>query len=149
MGIFGNLVENAIKDIAGNNSTAAKLAESVLGGLQSQQGGGLGALVSQLSARGLAEHVQSWIGNGPNKPVTPDQLRQGLDPKWLQELASRAGIPVEAVTQHLSELLPKIVDHLTPNGRLPDAPAVLPGATVTSPTAGGGDFSDPAAPPAK
>jgi uncharacterized protein YidB (DUF937 family) len=91
----------------------------VLERFRANDGGGLNALVKQLEANGLGEVVHSWIGTGANQPITPEQLEKALGSDWLQQIASRVGVPPEVISAHLSEILPKIVDRLTPSGELP------------------------------
>lgn len=81
--------------------------------------GGLSGLLQSFQQGGLGHLVQSWIGTGPNLPVSPDQLRNTLGTDWISRITQATGLPQGEVEQHLSGLLPQIVDHLTPNGQLP------------------------------
>jgi uncharacterized protein YidB (DUF937 family) len=80
-----------------------------------QQNGGLEGLVAKFQQGGLGEVVQSWISTGPNLPISPDQLGQALGPDALQQL----GAGGQDLLGPLSQLLPQVVDGLTPNGQLP------------------------------
>lgn len=82
-------------------------------------GGGLNTLVQQFEQAGLGHMIQSWIGTGPNPPISPAQLQQVLGSGQLQALASKLGLSPETVTSQLSQVLPHLVDGLTPNGQLP------------------------------
>jgi uncharacterized protein YidB (DUF937 family) len=82
-------------------------------------GGGLNTLVQQFEQAGLGHMIQSWIGTGPNPPISPAQLQQVLGSGQLQALATKLGLSPEAVTSQLSQVLPHLVDGLTPNGQLP------------------------------
>jgi uncharacterized protein YidB (DUF937 family) len=82
---------------------------------------GLEALIAALTAGGLADIVGSWIGKGPNKPITPAQVKKGVGAKKLAELSAQSGMPVNEVAKHLSTLLPGLVNHLTPDGTVPEA----------------------------
>jgi uncharacterized protein YidB (DUF937 family) len=82
-------------------------------------GGGLNTLVQQFEQAGLGSMMQSWIATGPNPPISPAQLTQVLGSGQLQALASKLGLSPEAVTGQLSQVLPHLVDGLTPNGQLP------------------------------
>src|SRR5207248_6434303 len=92
------------------------------GGLLS---GGLGELVDRFKQSGHGETAESWVGTGPNKPVTPPQLEQAIGPEVLGTLSKQTGLsPAELLTR-LSRELPDAVDKYTPQGRLPtetDAP---------------------------
>jgi uncharacterized protein YidB (DUF937 family) len=95
-----------------------------LGGLL----GGLGGLVEKLQKGGLANAINSWIGPGQNHPVSPGQLGSALGPDLIKVLAQRSGMSEEELTRQLSQVLPGLVDKLTPQGRLP-TPAELPHTT--------------------
>jgi uncharacterized protein YidB (DUF937 family) len=85
--------------------------------------GGLAGLVQQFQANGLGSVIQSWVSTGPNQPITAQQIQQALGSDKVKQIATRIGLDPNAVSQKLSTLLPQIVDHLTPNGQLPAAPA--------------------------
>jgi uncharacterized protein YidB (DUF937 family) len=63
--------------------------------------------------------MKSWVSTGQNLPISPDQVTQAFGPGRLGELAAAAGMSHEEVAGHLSELLPHVVDGLTPGGSLP------------------------------
>ncbi|MGA8590952.1 MAG: YidB family protein [Pseudolabrys sp.] len=63
--------------------------------------------------------MKSWIGPGQNQPVSPNQLSSALGPQIIQILAQKTGLSEQEITSHLSQILPNVVDKLTPNGRLP------------------------------
>jgi len=81
--------------------------------------GGLGGLLKQFQEAGLGEAVDSWINAGPNKTVAPGQIADALGPDVIDALSQRTGLPRDQVATILSQLLPKAVDQLTPEGRLP------------------------------
>jgi uncharacterized protein YidB (DUF937 family) len=81
--------------------------------------GGLGGLVDKLQKGGLQDAINSWIGPGQNKPVSPGQLGSALGPDIIKTLAQRSGMSEEELTKALSQILPGLVDKLTPQGRLP------------------------------
>jgi len=90
----------------------------VMGLLSSSGSGGLSGLVQQFAGNGLGEIVNSWVGTGQNMPISPQQIAQGLGGGTLQSLAEKAGLSTDQMSSHLSELLPGIVDRLTPNGQI-------------------------------
>ncbi|MGA6942677.1 MAG: YidB family protein [Pseudolabrys sp.] len=63
--------------------------------------------------------MKSWISPGQNQPVSPNQLSSALGPQIIQILAQKTGLSEQEITSHLSQILPNVVDKLTPNGRLP------------------------------
>ncbi|MGA9516145.1 MAG: YidB family protein [Pseudolabrys sp.] len=80
---------------------------------------GLGGLLNQFQQNGLGDVMKSWIGPGQNQPVSPNQLSSALGPQIIQILAQKTGLSEQEITSHLSQILPNVVDKLTPNGRLP------------------------------
>jgi uncharacterized protein YidB (DUF937 family) len=81
--------------------------------------GGLGGLLDKLQKGGLGDVVNSWVGSGQNQPISPKQLSPALGPDIIKTLAQRSGLSEEELTKQLSQVLPGIVDKLTPAGRLP------------------------------
>lgn len=82
--------------------------------------GGLGGLVSAFTQGGLGDVIGSWVGRGENLPVSGGQLAGVLGPGALQHLAGSTGASHGEVADALSQLLPRVVDHLTPDGVVPD-----------------------------
>lgn len=85
-----------------------------------QETGGLGALVSRFEQAGLGPIAQSWISNGPNHPVTPQQLQGVFGEQNVQSMANQAGLDKHSFLSQLSQHLPNAVNGMTPNGQLPD-----------------------------
>jgi uncharacterized protein YidB (DUF937 family) len=81
--------------------------------------GGLGGLLDKLQKGGLGNVANSWIGPGQNQQISPGQLGSALGPDIIKVLAQRTGISEEELTRQLSQVLPGVVDKLTPAGRLP------------------------------
>ena len=81
--------------------------------------GGLGGVLDKLQKGGLANEANSWVGSGPNQPVSPGQLGSALGPDIIKTIAQRSGLSEEEITKQLSQVLPGVVDKLTPQGRLP------------------------------
>jgi uncharacterized protein YidB (DUF937 family) len=89
---------------------SAALAKTNLGDLQ--------GLVTQLQQGGLNTQVQSWLGNGQNLPVTPDQLGAALSNEHVRQLAQHFGVDPEATLKLLAQHLPAVVDQASPQGNL-------------------------------
>jgi uncharacterized protein YidB (DUF937 family) len=83
-----------------------------------QQHGGVQGVVTQLEQQGLGNTVRSWIGSGPNQPISPDQVH-GAFGGMIGQLAAKTGMTPEELTAKLAHALPAAIDHLTPNGSLP------------------------------
>ena len=97
---------------------------------QGGQGGGLADLVSRLQQGGLGDVVGSWVGTGQNLPVSADQLGGALGADVISHLTQHTGMNSSELLGQLAHMLPQVVDHLTPNGQLPqggglDVSAVL------------------------
>ena len=80
---------------------------------------GLGGLLERFQQSGHGNVSNSWVGTGPNQPVQPGQLDTILGPNVIKTLAQRSGLSEEELTKQLSQILPGVVDKLTPNGRVP------------------------------
>ena len=84
-------------------------------------GGGLGGLVQQFEQGGLGHLVQSWIGTGQNLPISADQLSSVLGSDTVHNMAAKLGMDHGDMLGQLTQLLPQVVDKITPNGQLPAA----------------------------
>lgn len=97
----------------------------ILGGLFSgmQNGGGLSTglqgLLDRFSQAGLGDKAQSWITNGSNEPIAPQQIEQALGEDRLQWLTQQTGMSRDQLLSGLSAKLPQFIDKLTPDGRVP------------------------------
>ena len=81
--------------------------------------GGLNDLLKQLQQGGLGDAANSWVGTGPNRPVSPTDLGSALGADQIQSLTSQFGLSREELLDGLSQHLPEVVDHLTPDGQVP------------------------------
>lgn len=80
--------------------------------------GGLKDLMGKLTSGGLGAQSSSWVGTGANEPVSPEQIEAAL-PDEVAQIAAQTGMSQADVSASLSELLPGLVDKLSPNGELP------------------------------
>ena len=83
--------------------------------------GGMQGVVSEFEKNGLGATVKSWVGTGPNQPISPDEVHKALGPDLLQQLSEKSGLSVQDLAQKLSQVLPQAVDKLTPDGSIPKA----------------------------
>ena len=81
--------------------------------------GGLGDLLKQLQQGGHGEAANSWVGNGPNKAIAPADLANALGADPISALASQSGMSSDELLKVLSQYLPDVIIHLTPDGRPP------------------------------
>jgi len=84
-----------------------------------QQNGGIGGLVDKFRAAGLGQHADSWVGTGANLPVDADQLRGALGSGGLSQLAHKFGMSSDEASGGLAQLLPELVNQMTPQGEIP------------------------------
>jgi len=106
----------------GHGGGQAELIHAVIGMLGSgsgRQSGGLGELVARFQQGGLGDVVSSWISTGQNLPISADQLSSVLGQDAIAGLAQKTGLPAGDLTSQLTQMLPQIIDGLTPNGQLP------------------------------
>lgn len=81
--------------------------------------GGLGDLLKQFQQNGQGDVVNSWVGKGDNKPISPGDLANALGANQIDALASQTGLSRDELLKGLSQYLPDAINHLTPDGRLP------------------------------
>jgi len=86
-----------------------------------QKHGGVQGVVQQFESQGLGPTVRSWVGTGPNQPISAEQLHQVLGSDLVQQLAAKTGLSVPELTQKLAHVLPQAVDRMTPEGVIPKA----------------------------
>lgn len=89
----------------------------VLGGAAA--GGGLGALIEQMGRAGFGDQARSWVGRGENQGLPSGALEQIFGAGGLAEIARQAGLTQEETSQGLAQLMPEVVDRMTPNGEVP------------------------------
>jgi uncharacterized protein YidB (DUF937 family) len=144
MAILGLLAWKAVKHFSGNqpgtspapapsSGTAGgamggglgDLLKGGLGGLLaggaagSVISGGLGDLLKQLQQNGHGEAANSWVGTGPNQPISPGDLANALGADQINALSTQSGLSRDELLSGLSRHLPDVINHLTPDGRLP------------------------------
>ena len=111
----GGLAER-LEDFFKPSASGGPTAKGVIGALLT---GGLMDLVQQFRGAGKAEAVESWVGRGPNQRVSPEDLSKVLTEEQVTFLTARTGLSRAELLAGLSERLPKVVDGLTPEGRIP------------------------------
>lgn len=135
------ILDGILGSMLGGHSNASPLQSilgSLLGGGSQQQGGqqqgglggllggglggGLGGLLSRFQQNGMGDLAQSWVGTGPNRPVSPDQLQQVFGEQQVDQWAQQSNIPKHDLLSQLSQYLPGAVDKMTPDGHVPADP---------------------------
>ena len=119
MGLLDSVM-GALGGAGGNGSGNNAMLDAVMQLLSNQGGnGGRAALVKTFQEQGLGEHIASWIGTGQNLPVSAEQIRAALGNGQLGQIASQLGMNESQAAGGLADLLPQVIDKLTPNGQLP------------------------------
>jgi uncharacterized protein YidB (DUF937 family) len=133
MGLLDSLVGGALNNLGGEQGQApgagglnispsmlmavAPMVLKLLG--NDGQQGGLNGLVAKFQDAGLGDAVQSWIGTGANQAVSGDQISAALGPDFISQLAQKAGAGDAEVAGGLAQVLPQLINHLTPDGQAP------------------------------
>jgi uncharacterized protein YidB (DUF937 family) len=124
--VLGMLANRGARGSSGASGGIADVLGQVLGG-GARSGGaasGLGGLLEQLQRAGFGEQADSWVSRGANKPISPDAMKQIFGSDGLEQISRQAGIGQDEASRGLSQLLPEIVDRMTPAGEVPDADAL-------------------------
>ena len=96
------------------------------------QMGGVQGVLQKLQQAGLGGQVSSWLGNGTNQPVTPEDIGNAIGHSKIGEMATSLGIPPDQLSQMIAHALPGLIDHISPNGTV--QPHMLqPGTSTASP----------------
>jgi uncharacterized protein YidB (DUF937 family) len=122
MGLLDSLENEAMGKVLGSCSNP--LAASLLQMIQNQPGG-LQGLVQSFHDKGMGGVVSSWVGTGQNLPISADQIPQVLGSDQVKALAAKCGVSPDAAGSAIAQLLPGIVDKLTPNGQVPEHSDVM------------------------
>ena len=124
MGLFDELSSQVSAALGSTPVSHPGLMSHVLDLVNNPATGGLTGLVQAFHDQGLGGVVTSWIGTGPNQPVTADQIGRVLGPDRIHLIACKLGLAPETVTTQLATVLPALVNHLTPDGALPSSGAL-------------------------
>ncbi|GIV46274.1 MAG: hypothetical protein KatS3mg036_1092 [Ignavibacterium sp.] len=109
---------NTIQSALGGGDKKDDLMSTIMELLGGQ--GGLQNLISQFDSKGLGDIIGSWVSTGQNKSISPDQIKNVFGSDALNGIASKLGLDVNDLSGQLSNLLPGVVDKLTPNGKVPE-----------------------------
>jgi uncharacterized protein YidB (DUF937 family) len=127
MGLLDSVV-GALARGQGQGGGQGDLLAAVVGMLANQAGsgggaggvGGVGDLIGRFQRGGLGDVIGSWIGTGQNLPISPDQLSQVLGSDVIGQIARQVGLAPGDAAGQLSQLLPQVLDQLTPQGQVPE-----------------------------
>lgn len=118
-------IESLIKDVVGSQGSSAGadpgqqhgIVTGLLHMISSQ--GGVGGFTDHLRNNGLGSQVDSWVGNGENQAVAPQQVQSALGQNRITELAQRAGVSPAIAGTIAATVLPMLINKLTPGGQVP------------------------------
>jgi len=131
-GILGNVVGSML---GGNQGGQQNPLESILNGLAGsqvrggnpllqialallQQNGGLEGVLGKFRENGMATQADSWVSTGPNMGISPNQLQEALGSSTIGQIASQLGVSQDEAGSSMSQLLPELINHLTPHGQV-------------------------------
>jgi uncharacterized protein YidB (DUF937 family) len=132
MGLLDSLVGSVLGKALGGGQQNA-LVEGVMGLLSKGSGqgaGGMAGLVDMLKQKGLGNQVDSWVSTGQNQAVSGTQMQDAFGEQTIQALASKAGVSPEQASGGLAQLLPQLIDRLTPDGKMPAGGALDQGLAL-------------------
>jgi uncharacterized protein YidB (DUF937 family) len=120
MGLLDQLAGQVIGSLGAQKQDSVSQGD-LLGGVMSMinNAGGLQGILQQLQASGLGDQVASWIGTGANNAVSGNQIQDALGADQVAQIARQAGVEPEHAASGLAQLLPQIIDKLTPDGQVP------------------------------
>jgi uncharacterized protein YidB (DUF937 family) len=137
MGLLDGLIGNVLGSVLSSNQGQDPLG-SVLGRLGGgnrprsgnlllqlalsmlQQNGGLGGILGKFRESGLSHEADSWVSTGENMSISADQLQNVFGASTISELASRLGVSEQQAGAEMAQVLPEVINRLTPEGRVPE-----------------------------
>jgi uncharacterized protein YidB (DUF937 family) len=123
MSLFSDLTQSALGALTGNaggtspTNPLVNLVTEMIG--HHSSGNGLAGLLQQFAGAGLGAQASSWVGTGENIPVSGEQVHQALGAEQIAAFAQKLGLPPGQVSGLLAQVLPQVIDHLTPHGQVP------------------------------
>lgn len=114
MGLLDNLLGSVLGSGTQGQSPLAVAALQLI-----QQQGGLPGIISKFENGGMAAQAGSWVGAGANLPITGGQLQEILGSGTIGQIAQQLGLSHGDASAGLAQMLPQLIDHLTPNGQVP------------------------------
>ena len=114
MGLLDNLLGGVLSPGAPGPSPLLQAALQLI-----QQNGGLPGIISKFEHGGMVDQVGSWVGTGANTPITGNQLQEILGTGSIGQIAQQLGLSHGDASSGLAQVLPQIIDHLTPTGQIP------------------------------
>ena len=120
-----SLLDQVVGALASGESGGSSLLQTVLQLVNNPQTGGLEGLIRSFQQGGLGDIVNSWVAKGQNLPVSGEQIESVLGGSVLQDLAGQLGVSPQQASGSLADVLPQLIDQMTPNGELPQGGDLL------------------------
>ena len=124
MSIFDQILSSVASHFSDSEKGSA-LFKLVIELINKPEIGGISGGVKLFQEKGLDGIISSWIGTGENLPISSEQIKQVLGSDTLDKISNNTSLPVQNISSDLAQLLPKVIDLLTPNGQVPDANNLL------------------------
>jgi uncharacterized protein YidB (DUF937 family) len=118
MGLLDSIANQVLGSLASSGDGRHAAVVNAIGGLIQSQGG-LENLVNNFHQKGFGSIVASWVGTGQNLPISAEQVQSMLGSDQVQAMAQKLGFSPQEMSGHLAEMLPQVIDKLTPNGTIP------------------------------
>jgi uncharacterized protein YidB (DUF937 family) len=123
MGLLDD-IKGMTSEAAGSGGAPGGGTEGAISGLLGQGGSALPGLLEKFGAGGLGPVAQSWVGKGANLPVSGAQIKSILGSDVVASVAAKLGLSPEAAADKIAQVLPGVIDKLTPDGIVPDPGAL-------------------------
>jgi uncharacterized protein YidB (DUF937 family) len=121
MGLLDALLSGMTNPAAGSGQQGINpLLQIALQLLAGQgQGGGLSSLINEFQRAGYGQQMDSWVSTGQNLPISPEQLMEVFGQGRMQQMAADSGMEASQLSGGLADVLPQLIDRLTPTGQVP------------------------------
>jgi uncharacterized protein YidB (DUF937 family) len=119
-GGLGDILAQALGTNRGGGGGLGDILGQVLGGGEGPGAGGLGGLLEKLNQGGYGSHAQSWVGTGQNMSIPAGAIKDVFGQHGLAAIAQQTGLSESEASDGLARLLPEVINHVTPQGRVPD-----------------------------
>ena len=103
----------------GETGGQSSMLDNLLEMLNDQKSGGITGLIQKFNEKGLGDHMSSWISTGENLPISADQIKDALGSDKIKELASKLNLGEHETSKSLADMLPHLINKLTPDGSVP------------------------------
>jgi uncharacterized protein YidB (DUF937 family) len=116
---FMDQLKKVVVGEQGEAGGQSSMLDNLLEMLNDQKSGGITGLIQTFNEKGLGDHMSSWISTGENLPISADQIRDVLGSDRIKELSSKLNLGEHDTSKSLADLLPQLIDKLTPDGSMP------------------------------